>query len=196
MFSRLKSFLNSKIVISDEELNQISSFVYLKSFKKNDFILRQGEYCSFIGFLNNGLIRSWYINGVGKEITTQFIFESCFFTYLEGLMEAIPSHKNLQALEDCTVLMMKKDQISVIFKANPKFETLFSLILLDDSLLNMQSNEGKQNDTPQERYLKFLKQYPTANNRIAIKYIASFLGIEPQSLSRIRKRMTLASKVT
>ena len=156
MFSRLKSFLNSKVLISDEELHQISSFVYLKSFKKNDFILRQGEYCPFIGFLNNGLIRSWYINGVGKEITTQFIFESCFFTYLEGLMEAIPSHKNLQALEDCTVLMMKKDQISVIFKANPKFETIFSLILLDDSLLNMQSNEGKQNDTPQERYLKFL----------------------------------------
>lgn len=196
MFSRLRLFLNSKANISDEEFEKIQPLVFSKTVKKGDFIIRQSEYCHFIGFINSGLIRSWYINNLDKEITTQFIFEGCFFTYLEGLLDAIPSHKNMQALEDCDVLMIKKDKLPLILQTSPKFEIIFRLILLDDSLLNMQTSEDKQNETPQERYLKFLKQNPTANNRISIKYIASYLGIEPQSLSRIRKRITLQTKVT
>ena len=78
-FSFLKTFINEKVNISEEEFEQIADLVYLKNFKKNEIIINQGEVCRFIGFLNNGLIRSYYYDDNGKEITTKFFFENCLF---------------------------------------------------------------------------------------------------------------------
>ncbi|MCP9755968.1 Crp/Fnr family transcriptional regulator [Lacihabitans sp. CCS-44] len=195
MLDKLKIFIRSKIEISDEEILQIQPYISTKNYSKNDFIIKEGEYCHFIGFLNSGLIRS-YLHDDGKELTTQFIFENCFFTYLEGLLQEISSHKNFVALEDCEALILKKNDLPKILELNPKFESIFRHLLFDESLMQIKANEAERKETPTERYLKFLNQYPTANNRISIKFIASFLGIEPQSLSRIRKRLTQNTKVT
>jgi CRP-like cAMP-binding protein len=189
-FSLLKTFINEKISISDEEFEQITQLVYVKNFKKNDIILCHGELCHFIGFLNQGLIRSYYIDDNGKEITTKFFFENCLFTYVEGFIENSASNKTFVALEDCTALMMKKDTLWQLFESNSKFEKIFSIVLMEDLKNIMLANEEKRNENPQTRYLNFQKQFPTAFNRISVKYLASYLGIEPQSLSRIRKRMT------
>jgi CRP-like cAMP-binding protein len=189
-FSLLKTFINEKISISDEEFEQITQLVYVKNFKKNDIILRHGELCHFIGFLNQGLIRSYYIDDNGKEITTKFFFENCLFTYVEGFIENSASNKTFVALEDCAALMMKKDTLWQLFESNSKFEKIFSIVLMEDLKNIMLADEEKRNENPQTRYLNFQKQFPTAFNRISVKYLASYLGIEPQSLSRIRKRMT------
>jgi CRP/FNR family transcriptional regulator, anaerobic regulatory protein len=195
MLDNLFKFINSKIEISWAEISQIEPYITAKNYTKNDFLLKEGEYCPFIGFLNSGLIRSYILND-GKEMTTQFIFENCFFTYLEGLLQAVPSHKNFVALENCQTLTIKKTDLPEILNINPKFESIFRLLLFDESLLQIKTIESERKETPTERYLKFLKQFPTANNRIPIKFIASFLGIEPQSLSRIRNRLTQKAKVT
>ena len=189
-FSQLKNFLNGKLSISDTEFETIKPFVYLKIFKKNETIIRQDEICTFVGFLNQGLIRSYYYDDNGKEITTKLFFENCLFTYVEGFMENSPSNKFFVAIEDCTALMIKKSNLLTIFEHNSKFEKIFNLIIMEDLKNIMQDNEDRRNETPQARYLKFQNQFPQAFNRIPLKYIASFLGIEPQSLSRIRKRMT------
>lgn len=189
-FSLLKTFINGKINISDEEFEQITQLVYVKTFKKNDIILRHGELCHFIGFLNQGLIRSYYIDEKGKEITTKFFFENCIFTYVEGFIENSASNKTFVALENCVGLMMKKETLWQLFENNSKFEKIFSIVLMEDLKNIMLADEAKRNENPQTRYLNFQKQFPTAFNRISVKYLASYLGIEPQSLSRIRKRMT------
>jgi CRP-like cAMP-binding protein len=132
----------------------------------------------------------------GKELTTQFVFENCFFTYLEGLLQPIPSHKYFVALEDCEAIILKKADLPKILELNSKFESIFRHLLFDESLMQIKANEAERKETLTERYLKFLQQFPTANNRIPIKFIASFLSIEPQSLSRIRKRLSQNTKVT
>lgn len=86
--------------------------------------------------------------------------------------------------------MMKKEILWQLFETNSKFEKIFSIVLMEDLKNIMLANEEKRNENPQTRYLNFQKQFPTAFNRISVKYLASYLGIEPQSLSRIRKRMT------
>lgn len=195
MLDQLKKFIKSKIEISDEEILQIEPYISLKKYSKNDFIIKEGEYCQFIGFLNYGLIRS-YLHDNGKELITQFVFENCFFTYLEGLLQSIPSHKNFIALEDCEALILKKTDLPKILELSPKFEAIFRHLLFEESLMQIKANEAERKETPTKRYLKFLQQFPTASNRIPIKFIASFLGIEPQSLSRIRKRLAQSAKVT
>ena len=92
-------------------------------------MIRAGDYCRFIGFINYGLIIGTIIDESGKEIACSFTFENCFFTYTEGISANIPSHKNFMALEDCEMLVLEKEKLPAIFAINQKFETLFTQIL-------------------------------------------------------------------
>lgn len=189
MYSKISEFINARIIISQEELEKSFSYSQPKTFVKGEYFLRINEYCRFIGFLNKGLIITTIIDNAGNEKASNFIYEGCFFTYTEGLASNTPSHKNFIALEECETIMLSKENLAVIFKENPKFETLLNQMLAEEVrnlLLNEQASKTLSLD---ERYLNLEKQYPNAFQRIPLKYLADFLGIEAPSLSRLRKRL-------
>jgi CRP/FNR family transcriptional regulator, anaerobic regulatory protein len=189
MYNKIIDFIKARIIISQEELEKSFSYSQPKTFVKGEYLLRIGEYCRFIGFLNKGLIVTTIIDNAGKEKASNFIYEGCFFTYTEGLASNTLSHKNFIALEECETVMLSKENLSVIFKENPKFETLLNQMLAEevrDLLLNEQASKTVSLD---ERYLNLEKQYPNAFQRIPLKYLADYLGIEAPSLSRLRKRL-------
>jgi len=189
MYEKVKEVILGKVKIDEADLEKSFDYSTLYNYKKGDHILKAGDYCRFIGFLNKGLIVTT-INADGKEIACNFIYEGCFFTYTEGISLHTPSHKNFVALEDCEVLMICKEDLPHIFALNPKFETLFSQLLAEE-LRNLLLSEQQSRTQPLEtRYLTFLETIPDAFNRIPLKHIAGYLGIEPQSLSRLRRRMT------
>jgi CRP-like cAMP-binding protein len=176
-------------MITNEELEKSFEYSQPKAFQKGQYLLKIGEYCRFIGFLNKGLILTTIIDNAGNQKASNFIFEGCFFTYTEGLASNIPSHKNFIALEECETIMLSKEKLAIIFKENPKFETLLNQMLAEELrnlLLNEQANKTLSLD---ERYLNLEKQYPNPFQRIPLKYLADYLGIEPPSLSRLRKRL-------
>jgi CRP/FNR family transcriptional regulator, anaerobic regulatory protein len=188
MYATVKKTILSKVAIPDGDLERSFRYSSISYYKKGDQILKAGEYCRFIGFLNSGLIVST-ITSDGKEIACNFIYEGCFFTYTEGISQNAPSHKNFVALEDCEILMISKEKLPQIFALNPKFEILFTQLLAEE-LRNLLLSEQEIRTQPVEtRYLNFLNVVPDAFNRIPLKYIAGYLGIEPQSLSRLRKRL-------
>jgi len=176
-------------MISQEELEKSFRYSVPKTFAKDEYLLRMGEYCRFIGFLNKGLIITTIIDNAGNEKASNFIYEGCFFTYTEGLALNTPSHKNLIALEECETLMLSKEKLAVIFKENPKFETLFNQILAEEVRNLLLNEQASKTVSLEERYLNLEQQYPNAFQRIPMKYLADYLGIEPPSLSRLRKRL-------
>lgn len=188
MYSQVKAYIQKRIQIPEQDLKESFSYSTHRKYKKGDYILRIGEHCRFIGFLNTGFIVNT-INSDGKEIACNFIFENCFFTYTEGILNNIPSHKNSIALEDCEMLFLDKDKLPVIFSINQKFETLFSQILAEEVKNLLQNEENSRTQSLEKRYLQFIESFPDAFNRVPLKYIAGYLGIEPPSLSRLRKRL-------
>ena len=188
MFSQVKSYIQKRIQIPDEDLSKSFEYSTMRYFKKGDYVLRIGDYCRFIGFLNSGLIVNTIIDE-GKEIACNFIFENCFFTYTEGITSNVPSHKNSIALEDCEMLVLDKEKLPSIFSINQKFETLFSQILAEEITNLLKNEESNRTQSVEKRYLQFIDSFPNAFNRIPLKYIAGYLGIEPPSLSRLRKRL-------
>jgi CRP-like cAMP-binding protein len=188
MYSQVKEYIKKRIKIPDKDLEESFQYSTLRHFKKGDYILRIGDYCRFIGFLNSGLIVNTIIND-GKEIACNFIFQNCFFTYTEGITNNAPSHKNSIALEDCEMLILEKEKLPLIFSINQKFETLFGQILAEEVTNLLQNEERSRTQTVEKRYLQFIDSFPEAFNRIPLKYIAGYLGIEPPSLSRLRKRL-------
>jgi CRP-like cAMP-binding protein len=189
MYARIKKYIQKRISIPDEDLEKSFQYSHVRYYKKGDYIIRSGEYCRFIGFINKGLMVTTIIDDNGKESAFDFKCENCFFTYTEGLMDNIPSHKNFIALEDCETLILQKENLDKILKLNPKFETLLAKILAEDlgSVLIHQQNLKKQ--SAEDRYLSLEQRYPRALQRIPVKYIAGYLGIEPESLSRLRRRL-------
>jgi len=189
MYGKVMQFIQSRIIISQAELEKCISYSQPRIFAKGDYLLRIGEYCRFIGFLNKGLIVSTTEDSAGKEKASGFIYEGCFFTYTEGLAANVPSHKNLVALEECDILILSKDNLALIFKENPKFETLLNQMLAEEVRHLLMKEQAGRTLSLEERYLNLEKQYPDAFQRIPLKYLADYLGIEAPSLSRLRRRL-------
>lgn len=189
MYTKVSDYIRSRIRVSQEELDKSFDHSQHKIFAKGEYLLRIGQYCNFIGFLNKGLIITTIIDKDGKEKASGFISEGCFFTYTEGLASHIPSHKNLIALEHCDTLLLSKEKLALIFKENPKFETLLNQILAEEVRFLLLKDQADKTLSLEERYLGLEQQYPNAFQRIPMKYLADYLGIEPPSLSRLRKRL-------
>ena len=192
MYSQVINYIKQRIEISREEIEESLKYSNYKKFARGDYILTAGEHCRFIGFLNKGFIVTTFVDDTGNEIASEFKHEGCFFTYTEGLANNNPSHKNFIAIEDCETLILKKEYLPVIFKVNPKFETLFSQILAEELSIVLGNEQNRKTMSVEERYLALENTIPGALQRIPVKYIAGYLGIEAPSLSRLRRR--LASK--
>jgi CRP/FNR family transcriptional regulator, anaerobic regulatory protein len=189
MYSQVIHYIKQRVEISREEIEESLKYSEFKRFTKGDYILRAGEYCRFIGFLNKGFIVTTFVDDTGNEKASEFKHEGCFFTYTEGLANNSPSHKNFIAIEDCETLVLNKEYMPLIFKANSKFETLFSQILAEELRVVLMNEQNSKILSVEERYLALENTYPQALQRIPIKYIAGYLGIEAPSLSRLRRRL-------
>jgi CRP-like cAMP-binding protein len=189
MYEKVREYILKRISIPDDDLEKSFQYVSVRHYKKGGSVLRIGEYCRFIGFINRGLIIGTIIEESGKEIACSFTFEDCFFTYTEGISSNIPSHKNFIALEDCEMLVLEKERLPSIFAINQKFETLFTQILAEEVSRLLLADHNNRTLSAEDRYLHFINNCPQAFNRIPLKYIAGYLGIEPPSLSRLRKKL-------
>lgn len=189
MYLQIIHYIKQRIKISREEIEEGLKYSEFKKFTKGDYILRAGEHCRFIGFLNKGFIVTTFVDETGNEKASEFKHEGCFFTYTEGLVNNNPSHKNFIAIEDCEALVLNKEYLPLIFKANPKFETLFSQILAEELRFVLLNELNRKVLSVEENYLSLENTIPGAFQRIPIKYIAGYLGIEPPSLSRLRRRL-------
>ncbi|GGB15591.1 Crp/Fnr family transcriptional regulator [Puia dinghuensis] len=189
MYDRVTEYIRRRVVVSDEALGRAFLFSREVRFAKGEVILRAGEYCSFIGFLNSGLIMVTLHDDLGKEVICNFCFENEFFTYVESINDNIPSHKNFVALEDCSVLLLNKSQLPDVFAIHPAFETLFNRVILEDLHRMMLYAQEKQMQSAEERYVKMMVTHPELLERVPLKFIAGYLGVAAPSLSRMRKRL-------
>ncbi|MBI1342464.1 MAG: cyclic nucleotide-binding domain-containing protein [Terrimonas sp.] len=189
MYSQVINYIKQRIEISDKEIEDSLQYAEFKKYAKGDYILRAGEYCRFIGFLNKGFIVTTFTDETGNEKASEFKHEGCFFTYTEGLANNNPSHKNFIAIEDCEALVLNKEYLPLLFKTNPKFETLFSQILAEELRIVLLNEQSRKVQSVEERYLALEHTFPNALQRIPVKYMAGYLGIEAPSLSRLRRRL-------
>jgi len=189
MYSQIINYIKQRVEITEKEIEDSLQYSEFKKFAKGEHILRAGEHCRFIGFLNKGFIVTTFVDEAGNEKASEFKHEGCFFTYTEGLVNNNPSHKNFIAIEDCEALVLSKEFLPLVFKANPKFETLFSQILAEELRFVLLNELNRKVLSVEENYLSLEKMIPDAFQRIPIKYIAGYLGIEAPSLSRLRRRL-------
>jgi CRP/FNR family transcriptional regulator, anaerobic regulatory protein len=188
MTTQILQSINSIVALNENEVDAFTKILELKQFKKKSFLLQQGQICSKISFINTGCMRLFYeVEGV--ENTVQFFFAGRWYTDYESFLTGQPTIENLQALENCEVIQFKKSDLYNLYITHPVFERV-GRILAENAFLSLsQLNKMLTNEEPQQRYLSLLSQRPEVVKNIPQHYIASYLGIKPESLSRIRKRI-------
>ncbi len=190
MTNSLKTFLSKSLHIDESEISPIIDACKTKTVNREDFLLREGEHSSYAFFVESGLLRQYAIDEKGKEHTISFAPENWFVTDRESTYFNQPSTFFIQALEDSTVVMINEDFFHTLSEKIPSF-TEFNSRLLHNHIRQLQNRIHQLLATSaEERYLKFIEMYPNILVRVPQTMVASYLGITPESLSRVRKEIS------
>ena len=185
----LKSHINSIAPLSDEEWNYFLPFIELRTLKKNDFFLSEGEICDTLAFVNSGVLIYLKFLENGKEVTTDFAFKGDWVTDNQSRLNNSPSNINIKAIVPAEILVLKNKDLPFLFERIPKIERL-SRILMEQAFTKFtRLSIDLQILSARDRYLKMLKDYPDISLNVPLYHIANYLGIAPKSLSRIRNEI-------
>lgn len=187
----IESLINSvqKVIdLTSEDEKQIRLFFKEKSIKKGDFFLAEGKICSYVGFVVKGLLR-YYINHDGEDKTYAFAQENDFVCNYESFIPQTPSTKIIQALEDCNILQVSYVDLQKFYKNVAQGERFGRLVIEQVFIQTLRELSSFYTDTPEQRYAHFMANHADLAQRVSQYHIASYVGVKPQSLSRIRKRI-------
>lgn len=184
----LFDFLKEHIELNEAEKENIIQMNLFKSVNKGEILLKEGEYSDKSYFILKGCLRTYYILD-GEEKTT------AFYTELEGisphtLLSKKPSEYFIASLEDGIIIESTPEMEKIGFEKFPKFETLCRILSEKLYLKQQMDFDEFKTSSPEKRYLNLIKQRPDLLQRVPQNQIASFLGITPQSLSRMRARLS------
>jgi CRP-like cAMP-binding protein len=189
MYSQIQQLINATIVLTDKEWQQFKTHLTFRQVPKKFKLVEEGKVSNEIYFINKGLIRFYY-NKDGEDITGFIFTENLFASSYESFLRKSPSTQILETIEDCELLVLTYDGLQELYEKVPQIN-IFTRKIAEQRFLNAQQVLSSYIlDSPEERYQKFLKQYPNIIQRVPLNIIASYLGITPVSLSRIRKRVT------
>ncbi|GAB3641368.1 Crp/Fnr family transcriptional regulator [Spirosoma arcticum] len=189
-FSRLENAvrgLNSQC--TDEEWNYLRTGARLESVAAHDFFVQAGQKDHRLGFVNEGLLRIYYVNEKGEDITIQFSAQGDYATDYYSFITQSPSKYSFQCLEPTTLLTFSYQHIQQGYQQYPGLERYGRLVTEEVFKVQQRRIESFQFDGAEKRYLDFIQQNPALFNRISLTHLSSYIGIERQSLSRIRKKI-------
>jgi len=189
MINNLLYNIQHLITLSPAEIELIKSLFKEKTYKKGDFFLAEGQICKQVGFVAKGLMR-YYINHDGEEKTYAFSQENDYVCNYESFLPQSPSSKIIQALEDCDVLIISHADLQILY-ANVREGERFGRIAIEKVFIQLLKDiTSVYTETPERRYRRFIENHADLQQRVSQYHIASFVGVKPQSLSRIRKRIS------
>ena len=189
-FRALFQFINAftDVDLSDEELFLISANLKLKRLRKRQYFLQEGDVCKYIGFIVKGCTRTFSINERGQESVISFGLENSWVVDLESFTKSDCSSYHIEVLEETELLLLSLDQLNYLKRHIPAVAEMFCQYQ-EQQLISMQQRiNAALSMTAEERYFDLLQQRPEYAQRFSQNMIACYLGVKPETLSRIRKR--------
>lgn len=191
----LKNYFLKLIPDLDEESwTLFSDKLIVRHFDKGEIVLKPGVVCNHVSYVNFGLLRSYYMVD-GKELITSFFPADCYFSDYESFLSRKPAVLYSEALEATEVVDINYDDLQELYNHNPVCERVGRLVAEDLFVHLSNRNSSFLLDTPEQRYERFLQECEPIVQRIPQYMIASYLGVTPEALSRIRSRMSRKSKL-
>jgi CRP-like cAMP-binding protein len=180
-------YLTDKISLSDEEIKQITQVAIQKKIRKRQLLLQEGDVWKYNAFVGNGFLRTYSIDNKGNEHILNFSPENYWSGDRESLMTGNPSRFNIEAIEDTDVVLITKENFDLLCRNILQLNDLVNAILHKSFVVSQDRIHAGISLSAEEKYQKFLNQYPQIVNRVPQHMIASYIGITPETLTRIRR---------
>lgn len=187
-------FFSKIIPLTNIQIEECSKIITTKVYKKGDFLLKAGEVSEEIYFIVRGAVHSFYLRN-GEEKSFRFQFENGMIYEQKQMGAHKESKEYIQAIEDCEVIVLQHEKVETLFDNSHQWERIGRLFLKEMLFLERERVEELLLDDATTRYRNLLEKNPIIFERVPQYMIASYLGIKPQSLSRIRKNEKLAKEM-
>lgn len=189
MTNLLYQNIQRSVAISEEEVEAFKELLQARRIKKNAFFVQEGDRAKYLAFVLSGGLYSYSIDEKGEKHVIQIALEEHWITDPYSFFSQEKAFYTVQALMDTEVLLITKENHDKACDKFPRIERFFRLLVQNAYVHLLQRVAEINRDTAEERYLKLIDSHPNIIQQVPQYYIASYLGIKPQSLSRIRKKM-------
>ena len=180
---------NEKVNLSKEEEEVIKQYLTPKKLRKKQYLLQEGDVCKHIAFVEKGALKAYVVDDAGAESIIQFALEGWVISDLYSFLTGEPATYNIDALENAELVLINKSAHEELLKKIPKYETYIRL-QITGAYIALQKRLTSIISLPlEERYKNFLATYPNIAQRVPQHMIASYMGLTPETLSRVRSRM-------
>lgn len=186
----LKFYLQSIVAMSGEELSLIDTIAVNIQLSRHSKLLEAGQVCKHVYFVTKGLFRMYYVDNEGNEINRRFTWENGFAVDFQSFLTQQPSQYYITALKDAEVIAIKYTDLQAAYDKSKSWERLGRLMAERGYRQVNERIELMQFRTPEQRYQYIVNTHPELLSRISLAHLSSYLGIRPESLSRLRKRIT------
>jgi CRP-like cAMP-binding protein len=186
----LLGYFQKVIPLNNEEKQLITELFKPRLYRKRQYVLQEGDVCNQFNFIVRGCLRMYKVDEKGNTHILQFASENWWLSDIGSFHDRKPSELNIDALEDTMVLQISHENLLSLYINAPKFDRIFR-VLIENSFVSLQKRLLQNiSSTAKERYFSFLESYFHLTNRLPQTQIASFLGITPEFLSRLRNKQT------
>ncbi|UOE50852.1 Crp/Fnr family transcriptional regulator [Mucilaginibacter sp. SMC90] len=188
MFEVFKEYLLQHIELNEHDFALLETYAHPKKLRKRQYLLQEGDVCRYNCFITHGLMRMYAVDQKGEEHVIRFASENWWISDRESIISGLPSRFNIDAIEDTEVLLFDKASIDLLMHQIPSFGKLIT-DMLNKSFVTFQNRVHESiSYNAEEKYTKFVERYPAFALRVPQAMIASYLGIKPETLSRLRSK--------
>lgn len=181
--------ISKHISLTAEERDFFTSLLKPRSLMCGEFLLREGDICKFESFVVRGCLKTFFQDENGFEHVIDFPIEEWWADDLYSLLTQTPSRTTIKAIEDTDLLQIGKTDLELLYREVPKFERFFRILFQNAFIAQREQINQAIATTAEERYLLFLQKKPYATKRFPQKDIASYLGVTPQFLSSLKRKL-------
>lgn len=189
MFDRLFESITEKVSITEEEFEFCKTLFLPKRLRKRQYLLQEGDVCKYTAFVERGVLRSYKVDEKGNDHILQFAFEGWWMADLYSFMTKEPSLFNIDAVEDCELLLINEESWDTMLSQVPALERYFRILVQNNLITTQRRLLGAFSETAEAKYLKLMDTFPESFQRVPQHMLASYLGITRETLSRIRNQI-------
>lgn len=190
MFEKLVESIKEKVDLNENDIETLKPFFIPKKVRKRQYVLNAGDVCQYITFVEKGMLRSFTVDAEGHEHVVQFAIEGWWVSDVGSYVFRTEALYNIEALEDCELLHLTKASMDELLLNLPVMERFFRLLMQNNIVALQRRVIAYMSLSAEEKYLKLIEVAPDIMTRASQQHIASYLSISPETLSRVRKKVS------